>query len=86
VQCDEFLKLKFTNIPLINLRMDFEETYTFVFSSEVESSIKPPIEPIQIPLLIWFGNTFGPHPPVYRVGIEVKILCQFIDGKKIAHL
>lgn len=51
---DLFL-LKFENIPLINLRMEFNSTYAFIHSQEAESCLKPPIEPLRVPMFIWAG-------------------------------
>ena len=51
---DIFL-LTFENIPLINLRMEFNSTYSFIHSQEAECYLKLPIEPIRTPMFIWGG-------------------------------
>jgi hypothetical protein len=47
--------LKFGNIPLINLRMEFNQTYEFLHSSEAEQCLKGAIRPIHTKLFIWGG-------------------------------
>lgn len=47
--------LKFKNIPLINLRMEFNNTYVFLHSAEAEECLKSPINPIRTSLMIWGG-------------------------------
>jgi hypothetical protein len=47
--------LKFENIPLINLRMEFNRTYAFIHSQEADTCLKPPIEPVRAPMFIWGG-------------------------------
>ena len=51
----DLFPLKFENIPLINLRMEFNSTYAFIHSQEAESCLKPPIEPVRAPMFIWGG-------------------------------
>jgi hypothetical protein len=53
-QPPQFL-LKFENIPLINLRMEFNSTYAFIHSQEADTCLKPPIKPVQAPMFIWGG-------------------------------
>lgn len=48
-------ELKFSNIPLINLRMEFNHTYEFLHSTEAEQCLKGPIKPIHTKLFIWGG-------------------------------
>ena len=52
---NETFGLKFSNIPMINLRMEFNKTYGFLHSREAEECLKPPIRPIKLSLLIWGG-------------------------------
>lgn len=52
---DELFGLNFSNIPTMNLREEFNQTYTFVFSEEAIRALKPPIEAIETPLFTWFG-------------------------------
>lgn len=52
---DQLLKLKFNNIPLINLRMEFNQTYEFLYSPEANDCLRPPIKPIRTRLFIWGG-------------------------------
>ena len=52
---DELFGLNFSNIPTMNLREEFNQTYTFVFSEKAEQALKPPIEAIETPMFIWFG-------------------------------
>ncbi|MGH9401649.1 MAG: hypothetical protein ACRD2P_06045 [Terriglobia bacterium] len=47
--------LKFSNIPLINLRMEFNDTYAFLSTSDAEECLKPPVKPIRARLFIWGG-------------------------------
>ncbi len=47
--------LKFSNIPTINLRMEFNSTYTYVFSEAAAAALKPPIQAVETPMLIWLG-------------------------------
>lgn len=47
--------LKFSNIPLINLRMEFNHTYAFLHSPDAEECLKPPVKPIRTRLFIWGG-------------------------------
>lgn len=47
--------MKFQNIPLINLRIEFDKTYAFIYSAEAEACLKPSIKAIQTPMLIWRG-------------------------------
>lgn len=47
--------LKFDNIPLINLRMEFNQTYRFLHSSEANDGLRPPIKPIRTRLFMWGG-------------------------------
>ncbi len=47
--------LKFSNIPLINLRMEYERARAFLNSSEAEECLKPPVKPIRAGLFIWGG-------------------------------
>jgi hypothetical protein len=51
----EQFALKFQNIPLLNLRIEFNETYAFVQSAEAEACLKSSIKAIQTPMLIWGG-------------------------------
>jgi hypothetical protein len=51
----DLFALKFGNIPLINLRTEFNRTYVFVGSQYAEICLKPPIEPIRAPMFIWGG-------------------------------
>ncbi len=47
--------LEFSNIPTLNLRMEFNRTYAFVFSDAAEAALKPPLEPVEAPMMIWLG-------------------------------
>jgi len=47
--------LKFNNIPLINLRMEFNHTYAFLHSPDAEECLKAPVKPIRTHLFIWGG-------------------------------
>jgi hypothetical protein len=47
--------LRFQNIPLINVRMEFNYMYDFLHSAEAEECLKPPIRPIRTRLFIWAG-------------------------------
>jgi hypothetical protein len=47
--------LKIENIPLINLRMEFNRTYAFIHSQDAENCLKPPIQPVRAPMFIWGG-------------------------------
>jgi len=47
--------LKLENIPLINLRMEFNRTYAFIHSQEAETYLKSPINPIRVSMFIWGG-------------------------------
>ena len=47
--------LKFSNIPTMNLRFEFNDAYAFVFSEEGEIALKPPIQPIRTKMFIWGG-------------------------------
>lgn len=47
--------LKFHNIPLINLRMEFNDTYAFLHSGEAKECLQLPLKPIRTRLLIWGG-------------------------------
>lgn len=51
----DLFALKFGNIPLINLRIEFNRTYLFIRSQEAETCLKPPIEPIRAPMFVWGG-------------------------------
>jgi hypothetical protein len=51
----EAFTLKFGNIPIINLRMEFNKTYAFLHSPEAEDCLKPPLRPIKVSPLIWYG-------------------------------
>lgn len=55
MKSSEPFALKFQNIPLINLRIEFNKTYAFIQSAEAEACLKPPIEAIRTPMLIWGG-------------------------------
>lgn len=44
-----------TNIPLLNLRMEFNAVFRFVHSTELEKSLGPVIKPIRSPMMIWHG-------------------------------
>jgi hypothetical protein len=58
-QTADLLRLRLTNIPLINLRMEFNLCFQFVFNENLEHAIKPPIRPIYTPLMIWLGMPEG---------------------------
>ncbi|MEZ7910984.1 MAG: hypothetical protein QMB55_04100 [Propionivibrio sp.] len=47
--------LTFDNIPLINLRLEFNRTYQFIHSPEAGEILRTPIKQIQTPLFIWNG-------------------------------
>lgn len=47
--------LTFSNIPSINLRLEFDRTLEFVNSPEAERGLKPPIAPIEAAIMTWHG-------------------------------
>ncbi len=47
--------LKFSNIPVINLRMEFNYMYAFLHSRDAEACLKPPLKPIRTRLFVWGG-------------------------------
>lgn len=47
--------LAFGNIPVINLRMEFNATYAFIFSRKAEAALQPPLKAIRTELMIWGG-------------------------------
>jgi hypothetical protein len=55
MQTDEPFGLKFNNIPLINLRMEFNRAFSFVFSGGIEEVLKPPLKHIKAPTMVWYG-------------------------------
>ncbi|KRH99005.1 hypothetical protein [Curvibacter sp. PAE-UM] len=52
---EELFGLSFSNIPTMNLRDEFNQTYAFVFGENAEQALKPPIKAIETPMFIWFG-------------------------------
>ena len=50
-----FSKLRFTTIPIINLRIEFNSTYEYVFSTTAADALKPPIHPVEVPMFVWLG-------------------------------
>jgi hypothetical protein len=51
----DLFALKFGNIPLINLRIEFNGTYLFIRSPDAETCLKSPIVPVRAPMLIRDG-------------------------------
>jgi hypothetical protein len=47
--------LKLSNIPLINLRMEFNHTYAFLNTPEAEQCLKPPVGATRTHLFLWVG-------------------------------
>lgn len=47
--------LRFTNIPLLNLREEFKATRDFIMSPDAEQCLKPGRRQIAMPLFIWGG-------------------------------
>lgn len=47
--------LQFSNIPTINLRMEFKNTYAYVFSDRAATALKPPIQAVEMPMFVWRG-------------------------------
>lgn len=47
--------LRFGNIPLINLRMEFNGTYEFLSSTDAEDCLRAPVKPVRTRLFIWGG-------------------------------
>lgn len=47
--------LKFSNIPALNLRMEFNRTYAYLFSDAAEAAMKPPIRAAKAPMFVWLG-------------------------------
>jgi len=56
VRTEDLFGLKFSNIPTLNLRMEFNRTYAYLFSSAAEKALKPPIQPIETPMCVWLGT------------------------------
>lgn len=52
---DDLFGLRFSNIPTVNLRMEFNRTYAFVFSEKAAEALKPPIEAVVAPMFVWCG-------------------------------
>lgn len=52
---DKLFGLKFSNIPTVNLRMEFNRTYAYVFSDAAATALKPPIQAIEAPMFVWLG-------------------------------
>ncbi len=52
---DELFGLRFANIPIMNLRFEFNQSYAFVFDQQAERSLQPPIEAVRAPLFVWCG-------------------------------
>ncbi|HWQ94078.1 MAG TPA: hypothetical protein VN418_01045 [Gammaproteobacteria bacterium] len=55
MQRDQLFGLTFENIPLINLRRDFNQTYSFVFHPDFARVFESPIRPVELPLMVWKG-------------------------------
>lgn len=55
MNANSFSELRFTNIPIINLRMEFNSTYEYVFSTAAADALKPPIHPVEAPMFVWLG-------------------------------
>jgi hypothetical protein len=55
VQNEKLFGLTFENIPLINLRMDFNQTYAFVFNNDFHKIFDFPVRPIDLPPFLWRG-------------------------------
>lgn len=55
MQRDQLFGLTFDNIPLINLRWDFNQTYSFVFHPDFAQIFESPIRPVELPLMLWRG-------------------------------
>lgn len=47
--------MKFSNIPTMNLRLEFNDTYRFVFSVQAEQALNGPVHPVRTPMFIWGG-------------------------------
>jgi hypothetical protein len=47
--------LTFSNIPSINLRLEFDRAHEFVNSPVAERGLKPPIAPIEAAVMTWHG-------------------------------
>jgi hypothetical protein len=56
---DDLFRLKLANIPLINLRMEFNFSYEYVFDERLEEALEPPVDPIAAPMMIWEGAPEG---------------------------
>ena len=52
---DDLFGLQFSNIPTMNLRFEFNQTYAFVFSQSAEQALQSPIQPVKAPMFIWCG-------------------------------
>lgn len=46
---------QFSNIPTINLRIEFNKTYGFLHSEEAVEALRGPIKVVRTPMLIWGG-------------------------------
>jgi hypothetical protein len=55
VRADDLFGLKLSNIPTINLRMEFNRTYGYVFSDAAGTALKPPIQAVEAPMFVWLG-------------------------------
>ncbi|MEP1216689.1 MAG: hypothetical protein ABJM11_16665 [Marinobacter sp.] len=51
----EMYGLTFSNIPILNLRREFNRFFEFLHSSRGEEAFKPPIQPIESPYMVWLG-------------------------------
>ena len=54
-QREAMFGFRLTNIPLLNLRMEFNAVFRFVHSTDFEKSLGPVIKPIRSPMMMWRG-------------------------------
>ncbi len=52
---DKLFNLNFSNIPTVNLRLEFKRTFAYVFSDAAAAALKPPIHAIEAPMFVWLG-------------------------------
>lgn len=52
---DNDFGINFSNIPIVNLRIEFNNAYAFVFGEQAERALRPPIQAVEAPMLTWFG-------------------------------
>ncbi len=52
---DNLFGLRFSNIPTVNLRMEFNRTYAYMFSDAATAALRPPIHAVEAPMFVWLG-------------------------------